>query len=134
MTGQMTIWDIEGVDNDLTECVRRGMFDGANIRICAMYALEDDRKKRAQFLAAEYGQGGRTITTKDGKRGLVDFSKRGIRISHFDSEEEKSYSWLDAEKEIGKLISEDRYLSEKDRKTWAGLKHRPYPAPRLKYP
>lgn len=140
MIGQMSIFEIMDPEGDLREALKYGgLFGGSKLRVYALYEMEPDRKKREDFLRAEFQGGGRTINFTQERRGFVDYSKTGIRLSYFGERSEKKHSWKEGERITGELIRAREYLTEKDRDEWNALLREhggkiPYPIPARRFP
>lgn len=95
------------------------LFVDGRIRIYENMKHEKIASKRQKFIKDEYGIGGFYGHT-EGRSvcGFNTFNSKGIYIQWDDNtgENETYLSWRDVEKEIGKLIANDDYLSEKERK------------------
>lgn len=136
----MTIFDfLNTTPDDLEEVLRGGsMFTGGKNRIFALYHVEKDARKRAKWLAKEYGIGGRSIYFPDERRGFVNYDAKGVRIDGFNFEGEQKYTWKEADTAIKKLIDTGRYMTEKDMESWDRLEismdNIPYPKPAYIYP
>ena len=124
----------EDEEDDLDEALRNCMYQGGKIRVYALYHHEKDPKKRAAFLAEEFGNGWRTMQLKNGASGFVDYNKKGVTISQFGAENETTYKWSDAEKRVALMIDNEDYLTPKELEEWDAIKDPPYPEPKYKYP
>jgi len=84
-------------------------FGGGKIRIYAA-ALSMSMTNFAKFLKDEYGVGGRSI-----KDGFMDYGPKGIELRKWHEEYNEKYSWAEIANKIKKLISTDRYLTDKEK-------------------
>lgn len=64
----------------------------------------------AKFLKEEYGTGGCSVD-----EGFLDFGSSGVKLWKIYTRYEEEYSWTDTAKAIKRLISIDRYLTDKDK-------------------
>ena len=137
MVEQISIIDIldHGTESHFTTQIRRGSgFEGGRVRIyCASCNL--GVKELAVFMKEEYGNGGNSITFSDGQSGFADYSGTGIELRIWKTHDIEKHSWLDAAKEVKRLIFSEEYLDKKDEeKVWQVSRHYgklPVPKPRM---
>lgn len=99
-----------------------GVVDG-KMRIYRFYESNPSKDASIAFLKKEYGIGGHSHTYLDGTRGSVDYDGKGIRFSIYNyndaerisGQRECLYKWPQVDTRLRFLISQDRYLSEKER-------------------
>ena len=98
--------------------LRRGSgFADGKFRIAALYQKEMSSQDRIKALKHEYGQGGAGWPVEgNGLHGYDSFNARGLRFQWRDDEGEKEglVPWSEIEKEIGKLIQENSYITSEE--------------------
>lgn len=96
---------------------RGSSFSQGKFRIYSYFLHEHTSKEKADFLKNEYGTGGGTHALSGADNSYEDHGSKGIRLSRgiigtpFDK---IKLSWNDAVKRIDKLISQERYMTEKE--------------------
>jgi len=97
-------------------------FQGGKLRVQAFFVQETEGKSRADFLKQEYGIGGRSWDLPNEPRGaFVDFDAKGITVWRFFDHAEVRFRWPQAADRIAALISENRYLNEKEKEEYRKL-------------
>ena len=86
-------------------------FQDGKIRLY-IAALTMDLTDFTKYCKQEYGIGGWSI---DG--GFLDHNSKGIRLKLWKSDDEENYDWTYVAKGIKKLISIDKYLTDKEKET-----------------
>lgn len=97
------------------EALRRGsLFAGGYQRIYKFFMDDIPASERANLIKNEYGIGGCGIPVENIGFNGFDSSAKGLKIQWVDEEgcKEAVMSWSDVEKEIGRLIRENRYLPD----------------------
>ena len=107
-------------------------FEGGKIRLYAA-SLNMNISDFATYCKKEYGFGGWSI---DG--GFLDHTPKGIRLKSWKNEYEENYDWSYIAKTIKKLISIDRYLTDKEKETIKRIQEKndgilPSPTPCARY-
>ena len=107
-------WQISFFDEEpllwFEQNLQRGSgFAGGKIRLY-LAALWMDVATFADYCKKEYGIGGWSI---DG--GFLDHNAKGIRLRSWKEEYEENYDWTYTAKAIKKLISIDKYLTDKEK-------------------
>ena len=87
----------------------------------------------AEYCKQEYGVGGWSI---DG--GFLDYNAKGIRLQKWKTDYEENYNWSQVAKGIKKLISIDRYLTDKEKEIIKHIQEKndgilPLPTPCARY-
>lgn len=99
----------------VVEALSKGsMFVGGKRRILEMYNKDADHKTRAQWIKQEYGLGGSSRKPDgDGYCGFSTLYAKGFCIEWVENGERKEgyISWLDVEREIGKLVEAGQYYT-----------------------
>lgn len=131
MEYQISFFDEEPLTWLQQGLIKGSNFAGGKIRIYAA-ALNMPINKFEKYLKDEYGLGGSSMDD-----GFIDYDSKGVRLWKFKEKHEEKYSWAEVAKEIKKLISIDKYLSDNDKKTIKIIKERndgilPVPVARLK--
>lgn len=110
-------------DKDIEMILQQGSgFENGKYRIMNAYTELQTAKERAAFLNQEYGIGGGTLDFIDGCSGYYDHNSKGIKISKYQSHDNRSIDdkgagaviilkWTDVEKRIGTLIKNNNYLN-----------------------
>ena len=110
-------------DSEINRALSQGSgFQQSKLRIAVLYDREPDRKKRAQYLKREYGNGGRSYEFQDGSRGFLDYNTRGLSLRRYERQEERRLSWNEVEKRIDTLIQAGFYLTLEEQKQYARMK------------
>lgn len=137
MVEQISIFDIldhETKSHFTAQILRGSGFAGGKVRIyCASCNL--DVRELAAFMKEEYGIGGNSITFPDGQSGFADYNGTGIELRIWKTHDIEKHSWLDAAKEVKRLIFSEEYLNKKDEeKVWQVSRQYgklPVPKPRM---
>ncbi|MCD8216099.1 MAG: DUF3849 domain-containing protein [Clostridiales bacterium] len=91
-------------------------FKSGKYRIYHQFRKQEKSKVNADFLKKEYGSGSGSHAFSDGVIGWSSFDSKGLSITkygNYDNPDVKM-SWSQVEKQIKKLISEDRYFTDED--------------------
>lgn len=110
---------------DIDAVLRSGSgFEGGKYRIYTLYQQESDPKQRANYLKAEYGNGGRSWHFSRDVSGFVDYSSKGIKLSAYRREGEQLLRWAAVEKAIAALIARGDYLTAEEQENYADVAQR----------
>ncbi|MCD7855265.1 MAG: DUF3849 domain-containing protein, partial [Clostridiales bacterium] len=103
--------------DDINSVLNKGSgFQSGKYRIYRQFRKQEKSKVNADFLRDEYGIGGGTHIFPDDVRGWSDHNAKGITIRKYGTFEKPDVklNWSQVEKQIKKLISEDKYFTDKD--------------------
>lgn len=130
MIEQITVFDLLGAyESRFSAEIKTGSgFEGGRVRIyCASRHL--GLKELAAFMKEEYGIGGHSITFPDGVSGFADHSPKGIVLREFRSTVEERHTWMEAAKEVKRLILAGDYLTEEEKAKAEAMKDKGTPKP-----
>lgn len=129
MWQQISMFDLLETESRLSAAVRRGSgFAGGKVRIyCASCQL--GIKDLAAFMRDEYGMGGYSITFPDGIHGFADYSSKGLVLWEFQTRNEEKHTWIEAAREVRRLILAGQYLTEKEKAQAEAMKDKGVPKP-----
>ena len=130
MIEQITVFDLLGAcESRFSAEIKTGSgFAGGKVRIfCASCQL--GLKELAEFMKEEYGIGGHSITFPDGVSGFADHNSKGIVLWEFRSTVKEQHTWMEAAKEVKRLILAGDYLTEKEKTKAEEMKDKGTPKP-----
>lgn len=132
MEHQISIFDEEPL-TWFEECVQKGsLMQYGKLRIYGA-SLHLSVTELAAFLKEEYGWCG--SSTRD---GFMDCTPKGMRLYKFKEQYEENYSWTDVARAVKKLISIDKYLTDKEKEQMKSIQDQhngniPLPKPKHGY-
>ncbi|MCD8089480.1 MAG: DUF3849 domain-containing protein [Clostridiales bacterium] len=106
---------------DIDSVLKNGSgFKSGKYRIYRQFQKQEKSKANTDFLKKEYGTGSGTHNFSDGIQGWTNFDTKGISITKYGDYDnpDVKLNWSQAEKQIKKLISEDRYFTDEDNKKY----------------
>ena len=99
----------EVIDEDLQS--GSGIEEG-KFRIYEQFLKGENDNKNAEFLKNEYGIGGRSVEIGN---IFQNHDSKGLSYSEYKTNRKYLLKWTQVAKRIGELISDDRYLSQKEK-------------------
>ena len=94
-------------------------FDGGKLKIYELYQQGLSTKDTIAALKQGYYWTGHGHTLPDGSTAYVDYSpSMGMKMHHYDTQEEVKASWTQIEQKLRQMIAEGRYLTPEELKQY----------------